>query len=81
MNNVKLISKQNGWFDINTEVFEAYMDGYNSKNKPFKRISYKEYQIWEKAGHILAYGLRNGVWMTELCPIEEFEVLYTEDQI
>jgi hypothetical protein len=78
---VKLISKPNEWFDLGTEVFEAYMGDYNSKNKPRKRITADEYQIWEKAGHILGYGLRNGTWVTELCPLEEFEISYTEDQI
>jgi len=81
MSFVKLISKQNEWFDVGTEVFEAHADGYNGYNKPFKRITVDEYKIWEKAGHILGYGLRNGAWATELCPLEEFEISYTEDQI
>jgi hypothetical protein len=36
---------------------------------------------WVKAGHILGRGLRNGLWDEELCPLEEFEISYTEDQI
>jgi hypothetical protein len=79
--NVKLISKENEWFDAGTEVFEAYMDNYNSRNKPLKRMTVDQYKIWEKSGHILGFGLRYGVWQTELCPLEEFEVSYTEDQI
>ncbi len=49
---VKLISKPNEWFDAGTEVFEAYMDGHNAKNKPFKRMSGDEYKIWEKSGNM-----------------------------
>lgn len=80
--NIKFISKPNEWFDAGTEVFEAHMSGgYNGYNKPFKRITVEEYKIWDKAGHILAFGLRNGVWQTELCPLEEFDILETEDQI
>jgi len=78
---VKLISKPNKWFDTGTEVFEAYMDGHNAINKPFKRMSVDEYKIWKKSGNILGFGLRNGSWRTELCPIEEFQISYTEDQI
>jgi hypothetical protein len=78
---IKLISKKDEWFDAGTEVFEAYMDGHNSYNKPFKRMTINEYKIWEKSGHILGFGLRNGTWNTELCPIEEFEIMNTEEQI
>ncbi len=78
---VKLISKPNEWFDAGTEVFEAYMKGYNARNKPFKRMSVDEYKIWEKSGNILGFGIRNGSWLTELCPIEEFEIVYTEEQV
>jgi hypothetical protein len=77
---VKLISKEHEWFDVGTEVFEAYMDGYNAKNKPLKRMTVEEYKIWEKSGNILGFGLRNGSWRTELCPIEEFDIVYTEEQ-
>jgi hypothetical protein len=79
--NVKLISKENEWFDEGTKVFEAYMDGYNSRDKPLKRMSVDAYRVWKKSGNILGFGLRHGVWQTELCPLEEFEVSYTEDQI
>jgi len=78
---VKLISKPNEWFDAETEVFEAYLDGYNSIGKPLKRITVDTYKTWEKAGHILAFGLKDRIWRTELCPLEEFEILYTKDQI
>lgn len=78
---VKLISRKDQWFDAGTEVFEAYMHGYNAKNKPFKRMSVDEYRIWEKSGNILGFGLRNDSWRTELCPIEEFDIVYTEEQI
>jgi hypothetical protein len=37
--------------------------------------------VWVKAGHILGRGLRNNLWDEELCPLEEFEISYTEDQI
>jgi hypothetical protein len=36
--------------------------------------------VWVKAGHILGRGLRNNSWDEELCPLEEFEISYTEDQ-
>jgi hypothetical protein len=78
---VKLISKKHEWFDAGTEVFEAYMDGCNSPNKPFKRMSVEEYIIWEKAGHILGFGTKDGLFGVELCPIEEFDILYTEEQL
>ena len=78
---VKLISKPNEWFDSGTEVFEAHMGGYNGYKKPFKRITIDEYKVWEKAGHILAFGQRNNSWCTELCPLEEFDAIETEDQI
>jgi hypothetical protein len=81
MKYVKLTSKPNEWFDDGTEVFEAYMDGYNSVGKPFQRITDDKYKVWEKAGHILAFGLKDGVWRTELCPLEEFEISYIEEQI
>jgi hypothetical protein len=77
---VKLISKEHEWFDAGTEVFEAYMDGHNAKHKPLKRMTVEEYKIWEKAGHIIAYGTRSGQLSVELCPIEEFEIVYTEEQ-
>jgi hypothetical protein len=78
---VKLISKEHEWFDVGTEVFEAYMDGYNAKNKPLKRMTVEGYKIWEKAGHIIGFGTRGGQLNVELCPIEEFDVSYTEEQL
>jgi hypothetical protein len=57
------------------------MDGCNSPNKPFKRMSVEEYIIWEKAGHILGFGTKDGLFGVELCPIEEFDILYTEEQL
>jgi hypothetical protein len=81
MTYVKLVSKPNEWFDVGTEVFEAYMDGYNSIGKPLQRIDCDKYKIWEKAGHILAFGLKDGIWRTELCPLEEFDISYTEDSL
>jgi hypothetical protein len=75
---LKFISKSGEWFDAGTEVFDATICDWG---KTPKRISAKDYQIWIKAGHILGRGLRNGFWDEELCPLEEFEISYTEDQI
>jgi len=80
MTYVKLISKPDEWFDAGTEVFEAYMGGYNSRNKPLRRITVDQYKIWEKAGNILGFGKKDNLWCVELCPLEEFEIVYTEDQ-
>lgn len=45
-------------------------------------MTVKDYNnIWLKSGNILGRGLKNGFWDEELCPLEEFEILYTEDQI
>jgi len=72
---IKLISKPDEWFDAGTEVFDATVCDWG---KTLKRISEEDYQIWIKAGHILGRGLRNGFWDEELCPLEEFEILFTE---
>jgi hypothetical protein len=75
---VKFISKKNEWFDEGTEVFDGSINEYN---KPIKRILYSEYvRQWEKSGIILGFGLRNGRWDMEVCPLEEFEILRTEEQ-
>jgi hypothetical protein len=79
MKYVKLISKKDEWFDVGTEVFDGSVNTYG---KPIKRISYEDYaKNWEKSGIILGFGLRKGYWDMEVCPLEEFEILYTEDQI
>lgn len=74
---VKFISKENGWFYAGTEVFDGTINEYN---KPVKRMLTKNYYIWKKAGNILGFGLRNGNWDMELCPLEEFEMSYTEER-
>ena len=79
MKYVKFISKSNEWFDNGTEVFDATICDWG---RILKRISIEDYKnIWIKAGHILDRGIKNGFWYEELCPLEEFEILYTEDQI
>jgi len=76
---VKFISKKDEWFDAGTEVFDGSVNDYN---KPVKRILSTEYLYnWEKSGIILGFGLKNGIWDMEVCPLEEFEISYTEDQI
>jgi hypothetical protein len=78
MKYVKLISKRDEWFDVGTEVFDGSVNTYG---QPIKRISYEDYaKNWEKSGIILGFGLRNGNWDMEVCPLEEFEILHTEDQ-
>lgn len=76
---VKFISKKDEWFDAGTEVFDG---GVNDYDKPVKRILLSEYsKNWEKSGMILGFGLRNGIWDMEVCSLDEFEILYTEQQI
>jgi hypothetical protein len=76
---VKFISKTNEWFDAGTEVFDASICDWKRLRK---RLSVEDYNsIWLKAGHILGLGLKNGFWDEELCPLEEFEISYTEEQI
>ena len=75
---VKLISKPNEWYDAGTEVFD---DTISDWGRTHKRMTPEQFRVWEKAGHILGLGLKNGFWDVELCPLEEFEVSYTEEQI
>lgn len=76
---VKFISKTNEWFDAGTEVFDASICDWGRLRK---RLSVEDYNtIWLKTGHILGFGLKNGFWDEELCPLEEFEILYTEEQL
>ncbi len=76
---VKFIAQTDTWFDPNTEVFDATICDWG---RVLKRMTREDYNnVWTKAGHILGRGLRNGVWDEELCPLEEFEISYTEDQI
>jgi hypothetical protein len=76
---VKFISKPNEWFDAGTEVFDG---SFNTYDEPLKRIPIEYYEKnWVSWGYILGHGLRNGNWDEEVCPLEEFEILYTEDQI
>ena len=74
MTYIKFISKTDEWFDAGTEVCDW--------GRITKRMTIDDYNnIWLKAGNILGRGLKNGFWDEELCPLEEFEILYTEDQI
>lgn len=76
---VKFISKKDEWFDFGTEVFDGSVNSYD---KPVKRILLSEYsKNWEKSGIILGFGLRNGQWDMEVCPLDEFEISYTEEQV
>jgi hypothetical protein len=76
---VKFIAKTDTWFDAEKEVFDATICDWG---KILKRMTKEDYDnIWIKAGHILGRGLRNGFWDEELCPLEEFEISYTKDQI
>jgi hypothetical protein len=76
---IKFISKTNEWFDAGTEVFDATICDWG---KTLKRMSKEDYNdIWTKAGHILARGLKNGSWDEELCPLEEFDIIETEEQL
>lgn len=75
---IRFISKKDEWFDAGTEVFDGSVNDYD---KPLKRILLKDYSDnWEKSGIILGFGLRNGQWDMEVCPIEEFDIFYTENQ-
>ena len=79
MTYIKFISKRDEWFDVGTEVFDSTICDWG---RTTKRMTVDDYNnIWLKAGHILGRGLKNGFWDEELCPLEEFEILYTEDQI
>jgi len=79
MTYIKFISKTDEWFDAGTEVFDSTICDWG---RITKRMTVDDYNnIWLKAGHILGRGLKNGFWDEELCPLEEFEILYTEDQI
>jgi hypothetical protein len=76
---VKFIAKEDTWFDINTEVFDSTICDWG---RITKRMTIDDYNnIWLKAGNILGRGLKNGFWDEELCPLEEFEVQYTEEQL
>jgi hypothetical protein len=76
---IKFISKTNEWFNSGTEVFDATICDWG---KTLKRMSKEDYDnIWTKAGHILARGLKNGFWDEELCPLEEFDITETEEQL
>jgi hypothetical protein len=79
MKYVKFVSRSDEWFDAGTEVFDATICDWGKTLKRLSRIDYEN--IWVKAGHILGRGLKNGCWDEELCPLEEFEISYTEDQI
>jgi hypothetical protein len=76
---VKFIAREDTWFDINTEVFDSTICDWG---RTTKRMNINDYNdIWLKAGHILGRGVKNGFWDEELCPLEEFEVQYTEEQV
>jgi hypothetical protein len=76
---VKFIAKEDTWFDIATEVFDSTICDWG---RTTKRMNINDYNnIWLKAGHILGRGVKNGFWDEELCPLDEFEIQYTEDQI
>jgi hypothetical protein len=78
MKYVKFISKPNEWFDAGTEVFDATFCDWGRTSKRIPKEDYEK--EWLKAGHILGRGLRNGVWDEELCPLEEFDISYVEDE-
>ena len=76
---VKFISKKNEWFDPYTEVFDGSINDYN---KPIKRVSITDFKNnWEQSGIILGFGKRNRHWDMEVCPLDEFDIEYTEEQI
>ena len=76
MSYIKLISKSDEWFDAGTEVFDGSVNDYE---QPLKRISSEDFvKNWEKSGNILGFGLVKGYWDMEICPLEEFEILFTE---
>ena len=73
---IKLISKSDEWFDAGTEVFDGSVNDYE---QPLKRISSEDFvKNWEKSGNILGFGLVKGYWDMEICPLEEFDILFTE---
>lgn len=74
---VKLIARQDTWFDINTEVFDSTICDWGKTNK---RMGVDDYNAWVRAGNILGRGVKNGFWDEELCPLDEFEIEYTEEQ-
>lgn len=76
---VKLISKENEWFDAGTEVFDATICDWGRTSKRMTVEDYKN--VWVNSGHILGRGLKNGFWDEELCPLEEFNIEYTEHQV
>jgi hypothetical protein len=76
---LKLISKSGEWFDSGTEVFDATICDWGKSNKRLLLDDFNTH--WKPAGHILARALKNGFWDEELCPLEEFEISHTEDQI
>ena len=79
MKYIKFISKQDEWFDVGTEVFDGSVNTYGTLTK---RISSEDYsKNWEKSGILLGFGLRKGYWDMEVCPLEEFEISYMEDQV
>ena len=76
---IRFLSKTDGWFDVGTEVFDATICVWG---RILKRMTVEDYDnIWLKSGNILGRGLKNGFWDEELCPLEEFEILYIEEQI
>jgi hypothetical protein len=76
---VKFIAKKDTWFDINTEVFDSTICDWG---RITKRMSVDDYNnIWVKAGNILGRGVKNGFWDEELCPLDEFQIEYTEEQV
>ena len=76
MSYIKLISKSDEWFDAGTEVFDGSVNDYE---QPLKRISSEDFvKNWEKSGNILGFGLVKGYWDMEICPLEEFDILFTE---
>lgn len=73
-----LISKGE-WFDKGTEVFDAC--AYEDRNMPI-RITPEDYaERWGTSGQILGLGKRNGDWDEELCPMDEFDIAYTDSQV
>jgi hypothetical protein len=79
MKYVKFISKPNEWFDAGTEVFDGTINDYKN---PLKRITVEDYENnWVSWGYILGHGLRNGDWDEEVCPLDEFDISYVEDEI
>ncbi len=61
-------------------LVQRFFDGsVNAYRQPLKRISSEDFvKNWEKSGIILGFGLVKGYWDMEVCPLEEFEILFTE---